>query len=51
MEEAFDYLDAPVERVAALDVPVPCAPSGIEAVYPTADDVVAAVERSLRVTA
>jgi hypothetical protein len=26
-------------------VPVPCTPSGIEAVYPGADDVVAAVER------
>jgi acetoin:2,6-dichlorophenolindophenol oxidoreductase subunit beta len=45
MEEAFDYLDAPVERVACTDVPIPCTPSGIEAVYPAADDVVAAVER------
>ena len=45
MEEAFDYLDAPVERVACLDVPIPCTPSGIEAVYPAAEDVVAAVER------
>jgi pyruvate/2-oxoglutarate/acetoin dehydrogenase E1 component len=45
MEEAFDYLDAPVERVACRDVPIPCTPSGIEAVYPAADDVVAAVER------
>ena len=45
MEEAFDYLDAPVERVACKDVPIPCTPSGIEAVYPGADDVVAAVER------
>ena len=34
MEEAFDYLDAPVERVACTDVPIPCTPSGIEAVYP-----------------
>jgi pyruvate/2-oxoglutarate/acetoin dehydrogenase E1 component len=45
MEEAFDYLDAPVERVAALDVPIPCTPGGIAEVYPSADDVVAAVER------
>lgn len=45
MEEAFDYLDAPVERVACKDLPIPCTPSGIEAVYPSADDVVAAVER------
>jgi pyruvate dehydrogenase E1 component beta subunit len=47
MEEAFDYLDAPVERVAALDVPIPCTPGGIAAVYPSADDVVAAVDRLL----
>ena len=45
MEEAFDYLDAPVERVACTDVPIPCTPSGIEAVYPSAEDVVVAVER------
>jgi pyruvate/2-oxoglutarate/acetoin dehydrogenase E1 component len=45
MEEGFDYLDAPVERVAALDVPIPCTPSGIQAVYPTADSVVAACKR------
>jgi pyruvate/2-oxoglutarate/acetoin dehydrogenase E1 component len=25
-EEAFDYLDAPVRRVSALDVPIPYAP-------------------------
>jgi acetoin:2,6-dichlorophenolindophenol oxidoreductase subunit beta len=45
MEEAFDYLDAPVERVCALDVPVPCAPAAIAAVYPNADSIVAAVKR------
>ena len=45
MEEAFDYLDAPVERVACTDVPIPCTPSGIEAVYPGADDIAAAVRR------
>jgi pyruvate dehydrogenase E1 component beta subunit len=47
MEEAFDSLDAPVERVASLDVPIPCTPQGIAAVYPSADDIVAAVERLL----
>ena len=26
MEEAFDYLDAPVRRVSAMDVPIPYAP-------------------------
>src|SRR5580765_4592162 len=44
MEQAFDYLDAPVERVCGLDVPIPCAPEAIKAVYPSADDVAAAVE-------
>ena len=33
MEEGFDYLDAPVERVAALDVPIPCAPNALQAGY------------------
>jgi pyruvate/2-oxoglutarate/acetoin dehydrogenase E1 component len=47
MEQAFDYLDAPVERVCGLDVPIPCAPDAIKAVYPGADDVAAAVERTL----
>jgi acetoin:2,6-dichlorophenolindophenol oxidoreductase subunit beta len=47
MEQAFDHLDAPVERVCGLDVPIPCAPAAIEAVYPSAEDVAAAVERSL----
>jgi pyruvate/2-oxoglutarate/acetoin dehydrogenase E1 component len=47
MEQAFDSLDAPVERVCGLDVPIPCAPEAISAVYPGADDVVAAVERAL----
>ncbi len=46
MEEAFDYLDAPVERVCGLDVPVPSGPLLTE-VYPTTDGIVAAVERSL----
>jgi pyruvate dehydrogenase E1 component beta subunit len=44
MEHAFDYLDAPVQRIASLDVPIPCGRE-LETVYPTADSVVAAVER------
>jgi pyruvate dehydrogenase E1 component beta subunit len=44
VEHAFDYLDAPVERVAALDLPIPCGP-GLEEVYPSADKVAAAVRR------
>ncbi len=43
-EHAFDYLDAPVERVCGLDVPVPSGKE-LEEVYPSADAIVAAVER------
>lgn len=46
MEEAFDFLDAPVARVCGLDVPVPSGPLLTE-VYPTPAGIVAAVERSL----
>ena len=46
MEGAFDYLDAPVERVCGLDVPVPSGPLLTE-VYPTVADVVAAADRTL----
>jgi pyruvate dehydrogenase E1 component beta subunit len=45
-EHAFDYLDAPVERICGLDVPVPPGPL-LESVYPTPADLVAAVERTL----
>ena len=43
-EKAFDYLDAPIARVAALDVPIPPGPEW-RAVYPDADAIVATVER------
>jgi pyruvate dehydrogenase E1 component beta subunit len=45
-EHAFDYLDAPVVRVAALDVPIPCGP-GLEDVYPDASSIERGVERVL----
>jgi pyruvate/2-oxoglutarate/acetoin dehydrogenase E1 component len=38
-EEAFDVLDAPVTRVASLDVPVPFSPSLEDAVLPNADKI------------
>ena len=34
MEEAFDYLDAPVRRVSAMDVPIPYAPALESTVVP-----------------
>jgi acetoin:2,6-dichlorophenolindophenol oxidoreductase subunit beta len=44
VEHGFEYLDAPIERVAALDVPIPCGPEW-SAVYPDADSIAAAVRR------
>jgi pyruvate dehydrogenase E1 component beta subunit len=42
-EEAFDYLDAPVRRVAGLDVPVPFAPSLENYVLPGVDRILSVV--------
>jgi pyruvate/2-oxoglutarate/acetoin dehydrogenase E1 component len=44
-EEAFEYLDAPVMRLASADTPVPYAPQLEAAFLPDADKVVAAVKR------
>src|SRR5262252_5445941 len=46
-QEAFDYLDAPVMRVASLDVPVPFSPPLERAVLPSLDKVTAAARRLL----
>ena len=45
MEHGFDHLDAPVDRVAGLDVPIPCGPV-LSDVYPSADAVAAAIEQT-----
>lgn len=45
MEHAFDQLDAPVERIAALDVPVPYSQPLEQKVLPDVDDIIAAVRR------
>jgi len=37
---AFDYLDAPVERVTLVDVPMPYAPNLEHLVIPNTDNVV-----------
>lgn len=39
VERAFDYLDAPIRRVAGRDVPVPCAPNLESLVFPSKDDI------------
>ena len=46
-EKAFDYLDAPVARVGAKFTPIPFAPVMEEWVVPHADDVLAAVKRTV----
>jgi pyruvate dehydrogenase E1 component beta subunit len=46
-KDAFDYLDAPVLRVACADVPLPYAPTLIKEALPNAERVVAAVKSVL----
>jgi pyruvate/2-oxoglutarate/acetoin dehydrogenase E1 component len=44
MESAFDYLDAPITRVACPEVPVPFSPSLEQMYMPNADKIVQAVD-------
>lgn len=46
-EEMFDYLDAPVIRIGALDTPVPFAPNLEQYYMPNEKDVIAAVRKLL----
>jgi pyruvate dehydrogenase E1 component beta subunit len=46
-EHAFDYLDAPVERVSGAEVPAPYARNLEIAAFPNEDDVIDAVRRVL----
>jgi acetoin:2,6-dichlorophenolindophenol oxidoreductase subunit beta len=46
-EQAFDWLDAPVERVGSKFVPLPFAPVMEQFVVPNADDVLAAIRRTV----
>ncbi len=45
MEECFDFLQAPVKRVAGLDTPLPCADNLERLALPDANKIVAAVEK------
>ncbi|BCJ32184.1 alpha-ketoacid dehydrogenase subunit beta [Actinocatenispora sera] len=47
---AFDWLDAPVRRVAMAEVPLPYAKSLETAALPAVDDIVVAAEQTLRAT-
>ena len=46
--EAFDYLDAPIERVAAAPVPLPFAPVMENFVLPDKDDIIEAARKLVR---
>ncbi len=46
-EQAFDYLDAPIERVGAKFAPLAFAPAMEQFVIPQADDVLAAIKRTV----
>lgn len=48
-EQAFDYLDAPIQRVAGADVPMPYSKPLEQAAYPHAENVVASVLATLRI--
>jgi pyruvate dehydrogenase E1 component beta subunit len=44
VENAFEWLDAPIVRVASENLPVPYSPAIGTKVIPTVDDVIAAVK-------
>lgn len=46
-KEAFDYLDAPIQRVTSADVPLPYAPTLIEASLPNPGRVIKAIKSTL----
>ena len=48
MEDLFDYLDAPVKRVAASNVVMPFSPPLEDRVFPHVDDIVAGVKDVVR---
>ncbi|GMH15100.1 hypothetical protein Nepgr_016941 [Nepenthes gracilis] len=46
IEESFEYLDAPVERIAGADVPMPYAPNLERMAVPQIEDIVRAAKRA-----
>ena len=44
-EQAFDYLDAPIERVGAMDIPIPYSKPLEDAALPGVDRIVQAIRR------
>jgi pyruvate dehydrogenase E1 component beta subunit len=49
-KDAFDYLDAPIRRVTSADVPLPYAPTLIEAALPNATKLIKAVKEVMYVS-
>jgi pyruvate dehydrogenase E1 component beta subunit len=47
MEEAFDFLDAPIQRVGALNVPIPYSEPLENAVIPSEGEIATAVKKVL----
>ena len=47
-EELFDWLDAPMARVAAADVPVPMAETLEDAAVPNVEAIIAGIRQVLR---
>jgi pyruvate dehydrogenase E1 component beta subunit len=45
--ECFDYLDAPIERVATKDTPIPFSPPMEQFVVPGEAEIISAVRRTL----
>ncbi len=48
-ENAFDYLDAPIQRITTADTPAPFSPVLLEEWMPNADDVIKAVKKVMYV--
>ncbi len=46
-KEAFDYLDAPIERVAAKETPVPFSPKLENFIIPNKEDVIEGIKRTV----
>ncbi|CAM6005351.1 unnamed protein product [Sphagnum balticum] len=45
--DAFDYMDAPIQRVSSIDIPMPYAKNLEDAVTPNADTIIEAVRKAL----
>ena len=45
MKEAFDYLDAPVDVISAIEVPLPYAPNLEKMALPSVENIVDAIKR------